>query len=454
MVSRMRRTFAYLAFVLACLGLGTAAATAQSCSDETSIKSSSETRPTQISFRNGSADRRRLYWIDQDGRRKFYAVIPPQNVHTQPTYVAHSWVVTDDAEKCLYVITASSAPITVEVGGVAALPPGVPASGGQQPIGQANQSETTQSSISGPTAAAPSAAPVADISPIEAFELEGYYRLTPRSVDGIVLNTEASGTISVEKVKPHWSSGQWEFVEVPGTTFVLIKNRWKNTFLLVDDDEVRAGSADDDDESAHWALDVVEGQPYVRIRNRAIESYLLNANGQVRLTSSNDDDPDGQWQFVAVLDGTPSASSSSSGTSSKSSFKKMTTKKKKKTAKKKRGGCEGGWWKGNTCRCPKGKVFDAGRCSATDHGGVNCAGSGQFYHAGACVSKCPRGTYGKNGFCVQAKGSGSAQAAPQPPPPNTAQQIQDIIQGIQNIKHKCGPTQFYSKAEGGCIEDD
>jgi len=435
----MLRVSWHLSLVLVCLGLGLVGAKAQSCTDETTIKSSSETRPTQISFRNGSADRRRLYWIDQQGQRKFYAVIPPQNIHTQPTYVAHSWVVTDDSEKCLFVITASSAPITVEVGGSTALAPGAPATGAQQPI--------TQSSISGP-----SAVPVAEVSPIEAFELEGYYRLTPRSEDGIVLNTEASGKLSVEKVKPHWSSGQWEFEEVPGTAFVLIKNRWKNTFVLVEDDKVRAGSADDDDQSAHWAVEVVEGQPYVRIRNRTVKRYLGNDNGQTRLTKSDLDDPDSQWQFVAVLDGTPSASSSSSETSSKTSSKK--TKEKNKDTAKKRGGCDGGWWKGNTCKCPKGKVFDAGRCSATDHGGVNCAGSGQFYHAGACVSRCPKGMYGKNGYCVQAKGSGSAQAAPQPPPPNTAQQIQNIIQGIQNIKHKCGPTQFYSKAEGGCIEDD
>jgi hypothetical protein len=64
-------------------------------------------------------------------------------------------------------------------------------------------------------------------------------------------------------------------------------------------------------------------------------------------------------------------------------------------------GCQGGSWRGNTCVCPRGQTFDAGRCVASggDHGGVNCASSGTFYDGISCVRKCPAGTTGRNGMC-------------------------------------------------------
>lgn len=65
----------------------------------------------------------------------------------------------------------------------------------------------------------------------------------------------------------------------------------------------------------------------------------------------------------------------------------------------KRKGCRGGKWIGRRCVCPEGLIFDAGRCSETDHGGVNCAGFGQVYHNGACMKRCPRGYEELGGFC-------------------------------------------------------
>ncbi len=64
-------------------------------------------------------------------------------------------------------------------------------------------------------------------------------------------------------------------------------------------------------------------------------------------------------------------------------------------------GCQGGSWRGNTCVCPRGQTFDAGRCVAAgqDHGGVNCAATGEFYDGISCVKKCPAGAVGRNGMC-------------------------------------------------------
>src|ERR1700759_3117848 len=105
--------------------LGGIAAKADDCSNEQSLKSSASSEATQLSFQNRSNERRRLYWIDQNGERKFYGAIDPGKVFEQQTFAGHAWVVTDEAEKCLYTFVASATPQTVDVGEGAAtvIPP-------------------------------------------------------------------------------------------------------------------------------------------------------------------------------------------------------------------------------------------------------------------------------------------------------------------------------------------
>ena len=451
----MFRTIVQGLAIAALMGLGAHGALARSCGEETTLKSEPGTKPTEIEFRNGSDESRRIYWVDPDGHRKFYAVVTPRNAYTQATFVGHNWVVTNEGENCLFVVTASRAPISVEIGGASA--------GGK-----------------------PAVAPAGAVSPIEALALEGYYRLVLRSDEKKVLNNQSSGKPEVERVKPEWSSGQWEFEEVPGTSYARIKNQWKSTFLKVDGDKLRVGPAKDDDEDAHWAFEPVEGEPYVRIKSRAGGGYLVADDEAAKLADAKVSDKDSQWQLVPVGGGEKQSAKSDDDDND---------------------GCEGGKWKGGKCRCPEGTVFDAGTCSESDHGGVNCAATGTFYDGGSCVRKCPRGTYGRNGYCVSGKqkktpleyaqencketggywtgktckasknsrpkkckpgfawsedagacqfdgGPPKQQAQPQQPKPSTTQQIQNIIQGIQNLQHKCGPTQFWSAQEKGCVEND
>ncbi len=446
----MIRVIVRLLAAVVMFGSGAAGAMAQSCAEESSLKSEG-TKPTEIAFRNGSEESRRLYWIDADGHRKFYTVVAPGKAYTQATFVGHNWVVTNEAENCLFVITASRAPISVEIG--------APAPGGKS-----------------------AAAPIGAVSPVEAFALEGYYRLSSRSDEKKVLNNQSSGKPEVERVKPEWSSGQWEFEEVHGTPYVRIKNQWKSTYLKVDGDKLRVGSAKDDDEEAHWGVEPVEGEPYVRFRSRAGGRYIVSDDGEAKLGRAKESDKDSQWQLVAV------------GGSEEKSAKADDDDE----------GCRGGTWKSGKCRCPEGAVFDAGACAQEDHGGVNCAASGKFYDGESCVRHCPRGTYGRKGYCVGGKEKkspleyardncketggywtgktckASKHSRPQKckpgfawsedagacqwdggppkkqaqPKPSTTQQIQNIIQGIQNLKHKCGKTQFWSAQEKGCVEND
>src|SRR5689334_7554688 len=138
MLRRLLRSFSTALFTIVFLASSQAAfaQAAPDCSSEKTLKSPASSTPTELSFQNWSADKRRIYWIDQDGDRKFYGIVEPGNAFRQPTMANHAWVVTDDAEKCLYAFVASAEPRVVDVG-VAVAAVVAPPPGGQAPIAQA-----------------------------------------------------------------------------------------------------------------------------------------------------------------------------------------------------------------------------------------------------------------------------------------------------------------------------
>lgn len=93
------------------------AALAEDCSNEPQLRSKPGGAPTEITFRNGSDAQRRIYWIDETGRRQLKAVVEAGKTDRQLSSATHVWVVTGPKERCLYVVEASSAPLAVEIGG-------------------------------------------------------------------------------------------------------------------------------------------------------------------------------------------------------------------------------------------------------------------------------------------------------------------------------------------------
>ena len=252
-------------FALAVVAGMTNSASAQDCSREASLRSSPGGSASELSFRNGADAQRRVYWLDEDGQRKLHAIVEPGKTHRQPTVAAHYWVVTDAAEKCLYIITASSAPTAVEIGGVMA---------GATP----------------PTPVPREAEPL--VSPTAKFGLSGWYQVNSVARRGYSLNNLANGRPELEKTKPDWHSAFWQFEDVPGNQFVLIKNKWKGTYLTAAGGSVRAGSASPSSEEAHWVL---EDGPYGRIKTRD-GRYLIAAAGGLSLSPSASGDA-GYWQL-------------------------------------------------------------------------------------------------------------------------------------------------------------
>lgn len=71
------------------------------CEGERGAKSEESSAATQVVFNNRSAKTMKVYWLDYDGRRTFYADVGPGKLYSQDTYMTHPWVVTDNAKRCV-----------------------------------------------------------------------------------------------------------------------------------------------------------------------------------------------------------------------------------------------------------------------------------------------------------------------------------------------------------------
>ncbi|MDP2411736.1 MAG: hypothetical protein Q8M26_15790 [Pseudolabrys sp.] len=260
---RVPRAMGFMGRGLAAAVLAAAAgwagpAQAQDCSSVGNLKSIQAGDAVELSFRNASTEGRRLYWLDQNGERKFVALVAAGEVLRQPTTNGHVWVITDAAEQCLYAVTASAVPQTFEVGTLAQLAP--PAPGVAQPI----------------AGALPPAAEMPPVSPVEQFELSGPQRIAPRSAGTRSLNPQASGAVNLAQPS---SSGRWIFVAVQDTPFVRIKSDGKNAYLSDVDGRPRATLSAADDDTSHWTFEPVDGTTYVQVRNRATDRFLMAVKG-------------------------------------------------------------------------------------------------------------------------------------------------------------------------------
>ncbi|MFH1343337.1 MAG: hypothetical protein ABIL01_19330 [Pseudomonadota bacterium] len=387
------------------------AAQMQDCSAESSLKSVQAGGPVELAFRNASTERRRLYWIDPNGDRKFNGLIEAGNLLRQTTATGHSWVVTDDSEKCLYALTATTEPVTIDVGGVASAQLAPPAPGVQQPIAQAQVAAPLPpqgvAAAPPPDAVAPQQAAMAElpqVSPIEQFQLSGAYRVAPRSAAATALNSQASGTVEVSGVKPQWESGQWTFEAVPGSPFVRIRNQWKRTYLTDVNGKLRATAALPDADEAHWSFEPVDGTTFIQFRNRESDRYLIAIAGAPALVADFRQDQENlsHWQIGpagrAVVAAAPRNSAYDSALANCREL--------------------GGYWTGSSCRasdrsrpltCPRGYAWaedfgecqwDGGSCPPWQMGrggvclsDISCRGGDvRMSRRGYAVCDCPPGS--------------------------------------------------------------
>ena len=78
------------------------------CPQEGHIKSPSSYDKAAITFDNQTAGDVKIYWIDFDGKRKFYETLKAHTAYNQATWIGHVWVVADQADQCIKLESANA----------------------------------------------------------------------------------------------------------------------------------------------------------------------------------------------------------------------------------------------------------------------------------------------------------------------------------------------------------
>jgi VHL beta domain len=58
---------------------------------------------TSVKFINNSLITVKVYWLDYDGKRKFYKSLQAGEQYIQETYLTHPWLITDPRNNSLYL---------------------------------------------------------------------------------------------------------------------------------------------------------------------------------------------------------------------------------------------------------------------------------------------------------------------------------------------------------------
>ncbi len=243
----LMRRLAALAALLLLLSVA-APSFAADCSSESTLKAAPGGSASDINFHNGSSAQRRIYWLDENGQRKLKTTVEAGQTQRVSTVAGHAWVVTDAAEKCLYVIVAASAPITAEVGGGE----GSPATGRSASAGQSGALTAT------------------------GLGLAGWYQLSAASKPGQALNNMQNGRPEIERVKPEWDSAQWQISDVAGG-FVVITNKWTQKNLAVAGEGLHTIVGAATGQGAQWTLESAGGGNQLFIKSRFNGRYLAVA---------------------------------------------------------------------------------------------------------------------------------------------------------------------------------
>lgn len=249
------------------------------CSSEATYKAAPGGTASEITFHNGSSEQRRVYWLDESGQRKLKTIVEAGQSQRQNAIAGHAWVVTDPAEKCLFVVTAASAPITAEIGS---------GQGGAAPAAQ------TQ-----PQTATASPAPASAASIVAQLGLSGWYQLSPASKPGRALNNMENGKPEIERVKDEWDSGYWEIADAPGDPgYIVITNKWTRKNLAAGNDGLHTVVGAARGQGAQWTLESADAGRFVRIKSRFMNRYLsASANGFEFIDQPGSGNA-GLWQLV------------------------------------------------------------------------------------------------------------------------------------------------------------
>ncbi|MGD9830480.1 MAG: hypothetical protein AB7U66_17275, partial [Hyphomicrobiaceae bacterium] len=376
--------------------------------------------PSEIAFVNLDSQTRRLYSVSPDGRRRLVATLEPSTSHRQRTADGEVWIVTNGQDACLHAVTARVSPLVFEILSEEVSAP-VP-----QPGAPALPEPPTPRGAPEPPMPTPlPVAPPAALPPTELYQLSGTYGIQHHNER--LINNTRDGRPTAARAKLSWGSAQWMFEDVPGTSFVRIVNRGKNSVLYLSNNGIRTRDLPPDDPRTHWEIEPVPGTDYFRLLSAGSPEKALavmRRRPQVIVTGEiRPDDPQGHWRLVRPDGGRQALPvrplpvmpqiqeiECVGGTVSRGrcfcpqgSFRVREGDGLFVCVRRVReepDGCIGGNWTDDTCDCPADMVFDGRRCVVPADTPRRCARLGLFFDGQECVSFCPAGMIGRRGFCI------------------------------------------------------
>jgi len=94
----------------------------------------------------------------------------------------------------------------------------------------------------------------------------------------IYLNNQ-NGPLASTKIDNDWWSAQWKIIPVPGTSYYLIQNRWKGSYICGDNASLLTN--DTRSNNAKWTIELSSSKNSYNIKNAASGDYLVMENGQL-----------------------------------------------------------------------------------------------------------------------------------------------------------------------------
>lgn len=101
------------------------------------------------------------------------------------------------------------------------------------------------------------------------------------------------GPVACTSIDFNWWSAQWDILYVPGTNYVQLRNRWRNTFISTDN--INLISEDGRSPKAMWVLEETGRNNTYYLKNAEDNAKLLIQNGRLTVVSGNNTNYNAHW---------------------------------------------------------------------------------------------------------------------------------------------------------------
>jgi VHL beta domain len=94
---------------------GVSQAQSASCDEEPTLRSLRGDVKTNINIKNNSGESLLIFWLDYEGKRQQYAILPYGKTYRGSTYATHPWLVARQDGKCVNIYEADlDTTVTIE----------------------------------------------------------------------------------------------------------------------------------------------------------------------------------------------------------------------------------------------------------------------------------------------------------------------------------------------------